>query len=222
MTPTVVVIAKAPVAGRVKTRLCPPCTPPEAAGLAEAALRDTLATVAEIPDVRRVVALDGDPGPWLPAGFAVVPQRGVGLAARLAAAVVDVGGPVLVIGSDTPQLTPGVGAAALRTLRESGSVLGAALDGGYWAIGLPAGDPRVFAGVPMSTARTGAVQRARLVELGYRPAALPTLRDVDHFEDAVAVAGAAPASRFASKLRSITRSWPRAAAPARPHLVRPG
>ena len=66
---TLAVIAKAPVAGRVKTRLCPPCTPEEAAALAEAALRDTLAAMAAAAPRaawrRRVVVLDGAPGAWL-------------------------------------------------------------------------------------------------------------------------------------------------------------
>src|SRR5215475_12006380 len=71
-----VVIAKEPVPGRVKTRLTPPFTPAEAALLAEAALADTLAAVAAAPVSRHVLALDGVPGDWLPAGFDVIPQCG--------------------------------------------------------------------------------------------------------------------------------------------------
>ena len=72
--PHVLVMAKSPVPGRVKTRLCPPCTPAEAAALAEAALADTLEAVAACGAGRRILALDGAPGPWLPAGFEVVAQ----------------------------------------------------------------------------------------------------------------------------------------------------
>src|SRR4029453_10639579 len=86
---TLIVIAKAPVPGRVKTRLCPPCTPAQAAALAEASLRDTLAAAARCGASRRVVALDGAPGSWLPDGFEVIPQRGSGLAERLSAAFAD-------------------------------------------------------------------------------------------------------------------------------------
>lgn len=57
------VIAKEPRPGRVKTRLTPPFTPQEAAELAEAALADTLAAVAAAPAARRVLVLDGAPGP---------------------------------------------------------------------------------------------------------------------------------------------------------------
>src|SRR5437879_13200717 len=84
--PAIIVVAKEPRPGRVKTRLCPPCSPTEAAALAEAALRDTLAaSVRTEPAGRVVLALDGEPGPWLPRGGDVVRQRGNGLAARLAA-----------------------------------------------------------------------------------------------------------------------------------------
>ncbi len=110
-------IAKAPVPGRVKTRLCPPCTPAGAAALAEAALGDTLAAVARSRRAgRRVLVLDGEPGPWLPRGFEVVPQRGDGLAERLAAAFADVGGPALLIGMDTPQVSPALLDDGLRAL----------------------------------------------------------------------------------------------------------
>ena len=102
----VLVIAKAPVPGRSKTRLCPPCTPEQAARVAEAALGDTLAAVLATPGIRPVLALDGAPGPWLPPGFDVVPQRGVGLDERLACAFEDAGGASFLVGMDTPQLTP--------------------------------------------------------------------------------------------------------------------
>src|SRR5690606_23084798 len=62
------VMAKAPVAGRVKTRLVPPLSAAEAAAVAEAALADTLEAVAACGAERRVLALDGEPGPWLPEG----------------------------------------------------------------------------------------------------------------------------------------------------------
>src|SRR3954453_21897046 len=96
VTGTLIVIAKAPVPGRVKTRLCPPCTPVQAAGLAEASLRDTLAAMDALdPAVGRAIVLDGAPGRWA-TGLTVVAQRGDGLDERLAAAFADLGGPLLV------------------------------------------------------------------------------------------------------------------------------
>ncbi|POX42483.1 glycosyltransferase, partial [Streptomyces sp. Ru72] len=83
---TLLVIAKEPVPGRVKTRLTPPYTPQEAAALAEAALTDTLNTMLQVPARRRVLVLDGARGPWLPPGFEVLPQAPGGLDERIAAA----------------------------------------------------------------------------------------------------------------------------------------
>jgi rSAM/selenodomain-associated transferase 1 len=196
-----VVIAKAPRPGRSKTRLCPPCTPAQAAALAAAALADTLAAVAATPARRRLLALDGELAE-VPAGFDVVPQRGDGLGERLGNALAAAGGPALVVGMDTPQLTPSTIAAATGRLSRGdvAAVLGPALDGGYWTIGLREPDPAAFEGVPMSSNRTYAAQRRRLAELGVRIATLPWMRDVDTIEDAHAVARACPDSAFAAAL----------------------
>jgi uncharacterized protein len=197
---TLLVIAKQPVPGRVKTRLVPPCTHEQAAALAEAALADTLHTVLRVPARRRVLVLDGRPGPWLPPGFDIVPQCGGPLDERLAAAFAAVRGPALLIGMDTPQVTPG-----LLTVDwdAADAVFGAADDGGFWALGLRAPDPELLRGVPMSTAGTGAVQRARLLAAGLRVTDLPRLRDVDTAADAIAVARQAPRSRFAVRAREF-------------------
>jgi len=205
MSAALVVMAKAPVAGASKTRLCPPLDAGQAAALAEAALADTLQAVAWTPAARRVLVLDGEPGEWLPDGFEVIAQRGAGLAERLAHAMADVGGAMLIVGMDTPQLTRALLSEALDALAApgTGAVLGPTLDGGYWAIGLAAADPAVFAGVPMSTDQTAAVQRVRLHELGLATTELPTLRDVDGYADATAVATLAPWSRFAATYELI-------------------
>jgi len=202
-----VVIAKAPVAGLVKTRLCPPLDEQQAAAVAQAALTDTLATVMATRAARRVLVLDGEPGDWLPDGLELVRQREGNLAARLADAFVDVGEPALLIGMDTPQLTPALLGRGLDLLAapDSDSVIGLTPDGGYWAIGLRRPDRRVFVGVPMSTSSTGSMQLRRMHELGLRPRALPRLRDVDRFRDAVAVAAIAPAGGFARILRATAQ-----------------
>jgi uncharacterized protein len=202
---TLIVLAKAPVPGRVKTRLCPPCDPEQAAELAEAALVDTLRAVAATRCERRVLVLDGAPGPWLPVGFEVLPQRGNGLDQRLAHAFTDIGSGGVLIGMDTPQLTPARLTAPLRALGAPGvdAVLGPSVDGGWWALGLRSPDPAVFLDVPMSTPNTGDAQRARLQQLRLCTVGLPALRDVDNFDDALAVARTAPASRFAATLGSM-------------------
>jgi len=197
---TLLVIAKQPVPGRVKTRLVPPCTHEQAAMLAEAALADTLHTVLMTPARRRVLVLDGEPGPWLPAGFDVVPQCGGPLDERLAGAFAAVRGPALLIGMDTPQVTP---AQLTVDWQAADAVFGPAADGGFWALGLRVPDPALLRGIPMSTPDTGAAQRARLIAAGLRIADLPRLRDVDTAADAVAVARQAPHSRFAARARTV-------------------
>jgi uncharacterized protein len=85
-----IVLAKAPVAGRVKTRLCPPLTAQQAADVALVALNDTLAAVAAVEVDHRVLVLDGEPGDWVPDGFLVMPQKTGLLDQRLIDAFADV------------------------------------------------------------------------------------------------------------------------------------
>jgi len=204
-TVALIVIAKEPLPGRAKTRLTPPCTPAEAATLAEAALLDTLEVVGSTPAARKVLAFDGDPRRFQRAGLEVIPQRGAGLAERLAAAFEDVGGPALLVGMDTPQLTPSLLSDAMRALAAPAvdAVLGPADDGGYWSIGLKHDAGPALAGIPMSCPRTCAAQRARLHKLGLRVQGQPRLRDIDTIEDARAVASDAGGTRFAAALGAI-------------------
>ncbi len=197
----VLVMAKAPVAGRVKTRLCPPCTPQEAAALAEAALADTLDAVASCRAGRRIVALDGAPGPWLPPGFEVIPQVDGPFDHRLAAAWALAAGAGVQIGMDTPQVTTRLLDDARASLDSTSAALGLAVDGGWWAIGLRRPDRRVFDGIPMSTAATGAAQDRRLRELGLSVTALPTLVDLDTADDLPAVIASGSAIRTAAQAR---------------------
>lgn len=207
---TVVVLAKEPVAGRVKTRLCPPYSPGQAAALARSALRDTVAAVEAVAPDRMVCALDGARGDWLPQSWPVVPQRDGDLGDRIAGALDDAftvgGGPVLLVGMDTPQLTPADLSGALAALDHADAVLGPATDGGWWLIGLHAVDPSLVTGIATSRADTGARQRARLVERGLRVADLSLLRDVDTAADADAVARLAPATHFARLVGRLTRA----------------
>lgn len=201
----VLVVAKEPVPGSVKTRLCPPCSASQAAELAEAALADTLEAVVKCDAGRRLLALDGRPGPWLPAGFEVFPQQGRGLDERLAAAWEHAAGPGLQIGMDTPQVTAGLLDDCLQPLAagSASAALGLAEDGGWWALGLRRPDPAVFVGVPMSTPHTGRAQERRLRDLGHDPIRLPRLRDVDRIDDALAVANEAPGTLFAEACRRL-------------------
>ncbi len=207
----VVVMAKSPLPGRVKTRLCPPYSHTEAAFLAEASLRDTLAAVVATPAAARTLALAGPIGDWLVPGLSVVPQRGHGLDERLAAAFKDaqlcIDSPVLLIGMDTPQVSGDLLArcgAPLLSVDGPDAVLGMASDGGWWALGLRRADSTLLNGVPMSTAITGAVQLNRLLAAGLRVELLPVLTDVDDAVSADEVAALAPASWFATAMESLS------------------
>jgi rSAM/selenodomain-associated transferase 1 len=204
----IVVIAKEPVAGRVKTRLTPPFTPGQAAQLAVAALEDTLCAVAATRRIhRRVLALEGLPGSWLPDGFTVIPQRGEGLDQRIAAAFHDAHRlhslPVILIGMDTPQVTPELLEAASALLADHDAVYGPADDGGFWLLGLRSSDPTLLLGVPMSQPTTGIAQLHRLHEAGLSVARMPELNDVDTADDAFQIAAQTPGSRFAAALEAI-------------------
>jgi glycosyltransferase A (GT-A) superfamily protein (DUF2064 family) len=201
--PHVLVLAKAPVPGQVKTRLCPPCTPERAAAIAAAALADTLDAVAACGAPRKILALAGEPGPWLPPGFTVIEQRGRDFRARLINAWIDAGGPGVQIGMDTPQVRPDEldRAVDLAVRHAHAAVLGPAGDGGWWLIGWAAANPaKVFAGVPLSTAQTGLQQARRLRDLGLDLTVLRAHRDIDTVTDLGAVATTYPDLRTAAVL----------------------
>jgi glycosyltransferase A (GT-A) superfamily protein (DUF2064 family) len=198
------VLAKAPVAGLAKTRLCPPATPEQAAMIAAAALLDTLDAVVAVSDAVPMVAWTGRLTDAVRAaeladalaGTVQFSQCGSSLGERIAAAHAEVadrlpGAAVLQIGMDTPQLDADALAEALGVLTAPGgpdAVLGPAVDGGWWALGLR--DPRwaaVIESVPTSRADTGERTLAALRAAGLRVALLPELSDVDTAADAVAL-----------------------------------
>ncbi len=199
MTVQLLVIAKAPVPGRVKTRLCPPCTPDQAADIAAAALCDTLTAVAAAPAVRHTLVVSGRYRP--PPGWHTVRQRGDGLAHRLANAFADTArgdAGTLLVGMDTPQLTPKLLADVADGLRGADAVLAPAQDGGWWALALR--DPHAadaLRRVPMSTPDTARWTVEALRERGLRLSYGPVLRDVDTAEDALAVAATCRTGAFA-------------------------
>ena len=198
------VLAKEPRPGFSKTRLTPPLTPGQACMLATAALQDTIDAVLQVGATRNILCLEGTPPPWLPASLEVIPQQGHGLAQRLEAAFDDVGCPAFLVAMDTPQVTALHLAEALDLLAAgAGSTIGLTDDGGYWGIGFSRPIKGAFSGVPMSSSSTGQAQIARLSELGKTPRLLPSLRDVDQIEDALAVASGAPHTHFAGRLRSL-------------------
>lgn len=207
----IAVLAKEPVPGRVKTRLCPPYSAAQAADLAAAALTDTLDAVARTRTAaRRVLVLDGDATAWRRPGFDLLAQHGAGLDERLANALVDVseltGLPVLLVGMDTPQLHPSLLERAGAALVATGAALGPATDGGFWAIGLRQPRREHVHGVLMSDTDTGRRQLDRLTQHGVAPTILETLTDVDDAATARAVAEMAPQTRFARLLARLPQA----------------
>ena len=226
----VIVVAKAPVAGHVKTRLCPPLDPGQAAALAAAALLDTVDAVEECcrqspsapvlaltGDLRS--AVQGDEIAWRlqrqaagGAPWQIVRQRGRAFGDRLHHAHLDggAGRTTLQIGMDTPQVDGGLLIGTVRALWQPGidAVLGPTVDGGWWALGLRSHVSSAFlSGVPMSTPDTGSLTLDALRRPGFRVAILPTLTDVDTMSDALLVAETVPHSRFARALRSLPFQW---------------
>ncbi|WP_235561897.1 DUF2064 domain-containing protein [Marmoricola sp. Leaf446] len=214
----VLVVAKAPVPGRVKTRLGASIGMEAAAELAAASLLDTLAAcAAAYPAGRRHLALDGDlaearRGQELRdalEGWQVHPQRGDGLAEKLGAAHADVaavsGGPVVQVGMDTPHApVETLQAAADLLVGPDDAVLGPAHDGGWWLLGVAGPHLLVhLPEVPMSTDATGAGTLDALARAGGHVHQVEALRDVDELDDASAVAQAAPQSRFAHAFAAL-------------------
>lgn len=197
-----IVIAKEPLPGKAKTRLHPPFTLEQAAGLAAAAIDDTLAAVADLPASRRILLFEGAHPPRAADGYEIMPQDGGDLDERLAAAFDAVDGPAVLIGMDTPQLVAADLAPAFEPWEDVDAWFGPAADGGFWALGMR--DPQgllkrgdLIRGVPMSRDDTGESQLSRLEAAGLRVGMLRELTDVDTFDDALRVAAAAPATAFA-------------------------
>lgn len=212
----VLVVAKAPVAGLVKTRLGSVVGPAAAAELAAAALLDTIdASAAAVGPEGCHLSIAGDlsaavRGAEISAaltGWTITAQRGNDFAARLAAAHLDAGpGPVAQIGMDTPQVTATDLSRVFADLATVDAVLGPAGDGGWWVLGRH--DPQAaqaLAEVAMSEPTTYADTWAALQARGQRLAATHELRDVDTVDDAEAVAAAAPGTQFARTWRAVAR-----------------
>ncbi len=188
--PAILVVAKAPEPGAVKTRLCPPLSPEEAAQLLRACLQDLWARLGRLPRVRRILCYhppgsadrfrvllgretdllaqsEGDLGLRLTAAFESVFSRGLG--------------PVLALGADSPDLPLEIIARALDALRagQCDVALGPAADGGYTLIGLRRAEPALFEAIPWSTRGVFSITLERCWQAGLQALTLPEWYDVD-------------------------------------------
>jgi rSAM/selenodomain-associated transferase 1 len=197
-SPALVVFARVPVAGSVKTRLTPPLTPAEAADLYGAFLADALEAWAggaafEMPTppaVRLYLASEGGAplGNLAPAGVSTHEQRGETLGGRMLRATVETFAAghdaVVLIGSDHPTLPQAFIRKAFLELGEPLTVvLGPSDDGGYYLIGTNEVIPSLFEGLSYSHAEVLAEALTRVTEAGARPVLLPPWYDVDTPED---------------------------------------
>jgi glycosyltransferase A (GT-A) superfamily protein (DUF2064 family) len=211
------VVATAPVAGEVKTRLAAAIGARAAAVIAAAALLDSLAVCAATVGPQNChLALAGDlanavQGAEIAAaltGWSVTPQRGADFAARLVNAHHDAGdGLVVQIGMDTPHATTGQLRAVAHALHDHDVALGPAQDGGWWV--LARRDPeavRPLLAVQMSTSNTFRDSWVALWAAGLTVETTTTLRDVDTVEDGDVVAGEAPTTRFAAAWSNVARA----------------
>ena len=190
---TVIVFARAPVPGAVKTRLVPLLGAEGAAALHARLVKHTLETARRAAIGR--IELHGAPGVDDPFfrfcaghyGVPVLAQADGDLGARMAAAFAGAlaeRARVLLVGSDCPALSARCLRQAARALRDGAdAVFTPCEDGGYALIGLRRVDARLFDGVAWGGSGVMAETRARLAELGWKWQELDTLWDVDRPED---------------------------------------
>lgn len=207
---TLLVVAKAPVPGLAKTRIARTVGDDTAAALAAAALLDTLVTVTAV-GLPVVVAMTGDLScavreAEITAALSatrVVEQRGEGFGERLAHAHADAdaGHGVVQVGMDTPQITADDWFAACDAVGGGSRVIGPAADGGWWLLGLPnPAAAHVLADVPMSREDTCVRTESAI---GCDFVRLRELRDMDTWQDALAIAHQIRISHLADAVRSI-------------------
>jgi hypothetical protein len=188
------VMAKAPVAGAVKTRLCPPLRPDEAATLARCFLEDRVEQVAALPAADPVVAYapagrGREVCALLPAGVRLLPQAagdlGVRLDALLSGLLAEGYAGAIALGTDTPTLPTAYVEQACAALAapDGDVVLGPSEDGGYYLIGLRRPAPALFDAMRWSTATVCAETLARARAAGRRVRLLPRWFDVDRPPD---------------------------------------
>jgi rSAM/selenodomain-associated transferase 1 len=184
----VVVFGRAPVAGRVKTRLAREIGPEGAAAVYRLLLE---AALAEAIDSGLPVSLDvaeplddcWSPPPGITVGLQAEGDLGQRMAAAFARRFAAGAKGVVLVGSDSPSITAGHFLLAARLCRQARVVLGPARDGGYWLVAQQRPGVAMFDGVPWSSPRTLEVTRALLERLRVTCVDLDTLRDVDTLED---------------------------------------
>ena len=205
---SLILFAKPPLAGRVKTRLAQNLGRDEAARLYACFLRDAAGTARALRDARPGVSLvcewvlergesleEFPLADWLPGAFLHRAQTGADLGMRMSAALgrcLAFGRRAVLIGTDFPDLPHEVLSDAFESLASTNApeiTLGPAADGGYYLIGMNRFAPEIFTGVPWSTSEVLSYTVERADALGVGTAFLPEWRDVDDADDLEALKG---------------------------------
>lgn len=191
-TVVVAVMVRAPLPGRVKTRLIPALGPTGACQLYLAMVADIFANIGQCGLPPRLF-YDGSeidlPWAWLDVAARVQPQRGGDIGERMAAVFTDCfaagADSVILVGSDIPALDATVINQAADALTSHDAVLVPVEDGGYCLIALHRATFRVelFVNIPWSTDQVLAQTQGRLETLALKTALLPPLRDIDTPDD---------------------------------------
>jgi rSAM/selenodomain-associated transferase 1 len=190
----VAIMAKAPLPGQVKTRLCPPLSHDEAAGLYRCFLLDKIQQVRALERARPVIAYAPEDAGQIFGAMApdleLLPQRGADLGVRLTGILERLLGSghdgAVAIDSDTPTLPVRLLQQAVDRLADDPEldvVLGPTEDGGYYLIGLKAPQPVLFTDMPWSTSDVLPETVRRAAGRRLRLAQLPPWYDVDTSED---------------------------------------
>ena len=202
---TIILIAKEPIVGNVKTRLVPPLTYEQAAELADSALLDTIDTIKVINSIDSVLYFQGDPKKYSEAFTSIISQCDGDFSKRLSFAFMNVSHkqPAMLVAMDTPQITNYL-LSAFDPIKFD-ACIGMTTDGGYWIIGFRNPDlaKYAFSDIAMSTNETGKAQLNRLKELNLNVQILDTLTDFDDIESAHMVYEMIPSSRFGHTFKKI-------------------
>jgi rSAM/selenodomain-associated transferase 1 len=207
---TIVIFAKAPRAGEVKTRLIPALGPEGAAMLAQRLLSHAIeqAIAADVGRVELCLTPD-DEHVWaefaVPSIVAQSPQGAGDLGERLARAskrVIDAGSAVLLIGTDCPALDARMLRLLASSLENADAAMAPAVDGGYVALALKRYHPRLFERIDWSTSTVAAETLRRLEELGWPTRQLPAMHDIDEPQDLQWLPAEWPEARFSLENRS--------------------
>jgi len=197
--PAVIIFAKAPIPGTVKTRLSPPLTPDEAATLHGTLVLDAIERAKGLPGVALYIAGAPDIAhPFFKVlegryGARLLPQKGDDLGTRMSGAMqkaFELGHRrVILAGTDLPTFTRSHLTQAINHLNTHDVVLGPTIDGGYYLIGVRAPVPELFQGIAWSTAGVLEETKKTAAAKGLSVALLPPCRDLDTVEDLTAFIG---------------------------------